>query len=208
MSLSRYFRILNNRKVTRSFGLLEYFLAIQRAKIANKLIIQENKNGRVLDIGCGSYPIFLMTAKFNEKFAIDKIQHFASRVSKRLKLVNRDIENISNNFPFEDNSMDVITMLAVIEHIEYSKLMDILSEAHRILKAGGICIITVPSPWSEFILKMMSYLHIVSRIELQDHKTMLKNCKILEILRKAKFKNTRSGYFELCMNRWFVAKKL
>lgn len=62
--LNKYLRLSGHRNVTRGYGLLEYFLAIQRTKIANKFIDGAHRNGRILDIGCGSYPIFLLTSKF------------------------------------------------------------------------------------------------------------------------------------------------
>lgn len=70
---NKYLRNSVKIKVTRGYGLLEYFLAIQRARIANKFIEDTHKNGRILDIGCGSYPIFLLTSKFMEKIGIDRI---------------------------------------------------------------------------------------------------------------------------------------
>lgn len=204
--LKKYLRITRRRNITRSYGLLEYILAIQRSKIANKFISNEHRNGRILDIGCGSYPIFLLTAKFVQKFGIDKMRYSKSSALRRFKLMDYDIEE-GGDFTFDDESIDVITMLAVLEHIEYANLINIMSEAYRVLKPNGIFIITVPSSWSRYLLNIMSILRLVSRVEVKDHKTYLKTLKISEVLKKANFSNIRFGYFELFMNRWFIAKK-
>jgi len=58
---------------TRGKGLLEPFLARMRAKTANGLIPDELRSGRILDIGCGSYPYFLSHTAFEEKHALDQL---------------------------------------------------------------------------------------------------------------------------------------
>ena len=60
-------------KVTRGHGLLERFLARKRACMANQLIPSHLRNGRILDIGCGSFPYFLLNTVFTEKCGLDKI---------------------------------------------------------------------------------------------------------------------------------------
>ena len=47
--------------------------------------------------------------------------------------------------PIKDNSVDFVTMNAVIEHI--SDPSNALSESHRILKTGGLLFIRTPN-WS------------------------------------------------------------
>lgn len=193
-------------RVTKGFGLLEFFLAKQRARIANKIIGEKEKNGRLLDVGCGSYPIFLLTSKFVEKFGVDKIDVPNSVSDNRFKLINYDIEK-NNKIPFGDNFIDVVTALAVFEHIEYYSLTNIILEIYRVLKPGGIFIITIPSTWTEIILKIMSHLYLISKEELRGHKSNFNNMQIIEILQLAGFNNIKSGYFEFFMNRWFRASK-
>ena len=53
--------------------MLEKFLSRARAKIANNLISAQHRKGRILDIGCGEYPHFLINIEFNEKYGIDRL---------------------------------------------------------------------------------------------------------------------------------------
>ena len=62
-----------HENVTRGYGLLEGFLAKQRVKIANDLIPIDYRKGTVLDIGCGSYPLFLTLTEFRDKYVLDKM---------------------------------------------------------------------------------------------------------------------------------------
>src|SRR2546423_15607544 len=60
------------RTVTRGHGLLEGFLARQRVRRANSLIPESARAGRVLDIGCGTYPLFLLSTAFHERYGLDR----------------------------------------------------------------------------------------------------------------------------------------
>jgi ubiquinone/menaquinone biosynthesis C-methylase UbiE len=207
---NKYIRHSIKNKTTRSYGLLERFLAMQRAKIANRFISDRHRAGRVLDIGCGSFPIFLLTTKFMEKFGIEK--DIASMLNaphnkfSKLNIVNYDIEK-GSAIPFDENFMDAVTMLAVFEHVEGSVWQASLTEVRRILKPGGICILTVPATWSDWLLRFMASFKLISRIEIDDHKTNFSTSSIISILKKSGFKNMRSGYFEVFLNRWFIGEK-
>ena len=59
--------------LTRGKGLLEPTLARLRTQRANNLIPRDLRAGRILDIGCGSFPYFLAHTAFEEKFAVDQL---------------------------------------------------------------------------------------------------------------------------------------
>ncbi|UCD48108.1 MAG: class I SAM-dependent methyltransferase, partial [Deltaproteobacteria bacterium] len=122
--------------VTRGKGLLEGFLARQRWKIANRMIPKEYRNGRILDIGCGAYPFFLLNTDFSIKYGLEKTiceENEDQYQRNNLTIIHWDLEE-NRTLPLENEYFDVVTMLAVFEHIEPGKLVDILNEIHRILK--------------------------------------------------------------------------
>lgn len=196
------------KRVTRGYGLLERYLAIQRAKMVHKLAGISVANGTVLDIGCGHFPIFLLTSSFIVKHGIDQIdfERVPKALQRRINLVNYDIIS-GDSLPFENNSMDVITMLAVIEHIEKEKLEKLFVDIRRVLKPKGRCVITVPAPWGEIILRVLAYCHLLSKEEIDDHKSELSKQDIIRLFNGAQFNSYDSGYFECYMNRWFIAYK-
>ncbi|MBU1146731.1 MAG: hypothetical protein KKD11_00055 [Candidatus Omnitrophica bacterium] len=53
--------------------MLEVFLSKKRADIVNKLIPSSHRKGRILDVGCGEYPYFLVNTEFNGKYGIDRL---------------------------------------------------------------------------------------------------------------------------------------
>ena len=194
-------------RCTRGYGLLEKFLAKWRARIANKHIPSSARKGCILDIGCGSTPFFLTHANFAEKFGIDPAVD-TDLAQKNLTLSRHDIEK-NAQLPFDANAFDVVTMLAVFEHIEPDQLATLLQEIHRILKPNGRYILTTPSPWGNVLLWFMARMRLVSPTEIDEHKDGYHQKTIVRFLTQAGFERNKiaRGYFELFMNNWVVASK-
>ncbi|MBN8721827.1 MAG: class I SAM-dependent methyltransferase [Acidobacteria bacterium] len=200
-----------DNNVTRGHGLLEGFLANQRIKMANKLIIDKYRQGKLLDIGCGSYPLFLTKVEFSQKYGLDKMvqpSQIETLKKQNINLINYDSEE-NQSLPFEDNFFDVVTMLAVFEHIEPVKLPNLLREIKRILKPNGIYILTTPAVWTDGLLRFLAKLNLVSPAEIEEHKDAYSHKKIAQFLTKADFQKEKLqfGYFELFMNVWATATK-
>jgi SAM-dependent methyltransferase len=192
---------------TRSFGLLENLLAKKRAEISEKFIEEKMRNGRILDVGCGFFPFFLSTIEFKEKYGLDKAIDKEKFPNKNIKLTELNLEE--EKIPYQDNYFDTIVMLAVFEHIGPESLNFVLKEIHRVLKKGGIFILTTPSPWSVPILWSLSRIKIISQVEIDDHKSNYSTNSLKELIRQAGFfqNKIKTLYFEIFLNRWLTAKK-
>ena len=189
-------------RVTRGYGRLERFLASQRVRIADRNIDPQQRLGRILDVGCGTYPFFLMNIDFREKHGLDKlVDGMLPRGGDGIILRNFDLEG-EDTFPYADCYFDVVTMLAVIEHIE-------LHESFRVLKPGGSFVATVPAGWTDPLLRVLAKAGMVSSEEIEEHKDTYNYRKIRELLVASGFagENIRCGYFEMFMNLWFAAVK-
>ena len=197
--------------VTRGYGLLEGFLAKKRARMANSLIPPELRRGRILDIGCGTIPYLLLNTQFAERYGLDKVAEDGERAvaaGGAIILANFDIER-EEKVPFEDDYFDVVTMLAVFEHILPERLPAVAAEIRRILRPGGVYILTTPAWWTDGLLRFMARLRIVSPAEIEEHKDGYSPEKIFSVLRQGGFaaEDIRTGYFELGMNIWATAGK-
>ena len=195
------------RRVTRGYGLLEGFLARQRARRADSLIPERARKGRILDIGCGSYPSFLTKSRFAERYGIDRVALPDMR-SGGLNLIQHDMAD-APGLPFDDAFFDVVTMLAVFEHLESGPLSSLLMEIRRVLRPGGIYVMTTPLRWTEGILKAMSRLGLVSHEEIGEHEAQYTSNDVAALLADAGFHSSliRRGTFELGVNLWAVAQK-
>jgi SAM-dependent methyltransferase len=199
-------------RVTRGEGRLEGYLARRRVARANALVPGELRKGRVLDIGCGFFPYFLTKTDFSEKYGLDKgiDRELREDLRKRhdLALIDVDLE-CSGRIPFAADFFDVVTMLAVLEHIEPRRVLRIVQEVERVLKPGGVFILTTPPKWTKGLLRYLARINMVSRVEIDEHKAAYSRKQVRAVLEQGGFSRSsiKSGYFELFMNIWARATK-
>lgn len=169
-----------------------------------KIVSHVPKSSVLLDIGCGTSAAFL-------KFISPSIK---SGIGIDFKVKNQVLGNIETVqvrldkcLPFEDSSFEVVTMLAVLEHIQ--KEQDILREIYRILVPGGKLILTVPSVYSQPVLEFLAYkLKIVSEAEIRDHKRYYDRKRLRKTLVNiAEFQNFHHQYFQFRMNNFCTVVK-
>lgn len=97
-------------------------------------------SGRILDVGCGNSPFRpLLNPATTEYQGID-VQEAASFGYRNPDTVYYDGKVI----PFPDHSFDAILCTEVLEHV--AEPAETIREMHRVLKPGGMAIITIP--WS------------------------------------------------------------
>ena len=159
--------------------------------------VSKYKNANMLDIGCGweakllknlepyilkGTGIDFKTAAINSK----KIKTITSVIGKKL--------------PFKNNTFDFITLLAVLEHLDYPT--EILNECARVLRPGGSILITVPSWYAKPVLEFLAYkLKIVSADEIIDHKRYYNRDDLFNLFKKIKdLKIEEHKYFQWKFN--------
>jgi SAM-dependent methyltransferase len=192
---------------TKDQGLLEGFLAGKRAQRADRLIPASLRGGRLLDIGCGPDPLFLLKTRFKYKYGLDA--SLGENLPKGNIIFERfDLEK-EKRLSFESDFFDVVALLAVIEHIDPLHLPAVLKEIRRVLRPGGRLIITTPSPAAEKPLKLMAALGLVDFRKLSGHRASYSKTALLDCLRGAGFAGEKIefGYFELFLNSWACADK-
>lgn len=195
--------------LTRGKGLLEPLLADWRAQRANKLIPSTLRSGRILDVGCGTYPYFLAHTSFAEKFAIDQIPLPAQTASElKIESFSLDLE-VKPHLPFADHFFEAVTLLAVVEHLDPSHMAVLFKEVYRVLKPSGLVILTTPAAWSDGLLKLMARINLVSAEEIHEHAYAYTLPLIGWYFGQAGFEmtKTRFGYFEFMFNMWATAEK-
>jgi len=201
-------KLKTNSKVrfTRGTGILEGQLAWMRARQANRLIPERLRQGRILDVGCGSTPYFLAHTSFQEKFAIDQLAPSTTDSDILWHTLNL---NEKPQLPFSDEFFSVVTMLAVVEHLNPQSLVSLFAEVHRILAPTGMLIITTPAAWSGGILNTMARLNLVSAEEIKEHVYLYSLPLLGWYFGKAGFAldRVRFGYFEFMLNLWATAER-
>ena len=196
-------------KFTRGKGLLEPTLAHLRTQRANRLIPSDLRAGRILDIGCGSFPYFLAHTSFKEKFAVDQLPMAQETAAQnQIEFFSLNL-NEAPHLPFDDNFFSVVTLLAVVEHLNPDSMALLFQESHRVLKPGGAVIMTTPAAWSDGLLKFMANINLVSAEEIHEHAFAYTLPLLGWHFGQAGFEMTKVkfGYFELMLNMWATARK-
>lgn len=194
---------------TRGKGLLEPMLARLRTQRANHLIPEELRSGRVLDIGCGSYPYFLAHTAFKEKFAVDQLPMPRETAARnRIEFFELNL-NQEPRLPFEADYFEAVTLLAVVEHLNPDSLAQLFRECRRVLRTGGTVVLTTPAAWSDGLLHLMAHLNLVSMEEIHEHAFAYTLPLLGWLFGQAGFEMTkvRFGYFEFMLNLWATARK-
>jgi SAM-dependent methyltransferase len=199
----------NSATYTRGKGLMEPMLARMRTRRANQLIPAELRSGRILDIGCGSFPYFLSHTAFQEKFAVDQLpmpQETAAKNKIEFFVLNLNEEP---QLPFKGEYFDVVTLLAVVEHLNPDSMAQLFQEACRVLRPGGMVILTTPAAWSDGLLKLMAQFRLVSAEEIHEHAFAYTLPLLGWHFGQAGFQMSKLkfGYFELMLNMWATARK-
>lgn len=194
------------RRFTRGRGLLEPTLARLRARRANRLIPPALRGGRILDVGCGSYPYFLSHTSFKEKLAVERQQ--PPSTPQGIRWFELDL-NSTPELPFPDGHLDVVTMLAVVEHLDPASLELLFADIRRVLRPGGRLIVTTPASWSDGLLKLMARLRLVSAEEIDEHVFAYTQPLLGWYFGRAGFArdHVRFGYFEAGLNLWATADR-
>lgn len=124
--------------VTSNFLMME---AMSRYNFASKYI---NSNSRVLDMASGvGYGTEMLGRKSKSTFGLDIDKESLVYAQQQFGSSASFVLGDALNTPFKDNYFDVIVAFEMIEHLHKPKVF--LNEVHRILKKGGLLIISTPN---------------------------------------------------------------
>lgn len=175
--------------------------------LRKKQIIKYIGHGTILcDIGCGFEGKLLQDLRSSITYGYGFDKQVKMINDGKIKLDAADFERDSLNLP--DASVDAVTMLAVIEHLEGPN--NILKEIFRILKPGGKFILTTPSPAGKPVLEFLAFkLKIINQEDIVDHKRYYSKEELGGVLAGAGFdpKNIKMKYFESGFNIFAKAVK-
>ena len=97
--------------------------------------------GRLLDFGCGSKPYRSLFA-VDEYIGLDFEKTGHDHTGEQI-----DVFYDGKTIPFPDRHFDCILCSEVFEHL--FNLPEVLLEMKRVLKSGGVLLVTCPFVWSE-----------------------------------------------------------
>jgi 2-polyprenyl-3-methyl-5-hydroxy-6-metoxy-1,4-benzoquinol methylase len=109
--------------------------------------IPSNRDARVLDLGCGSgaFLYYLRAAGYTNVSGID-ISQQQIELAHKLGVTEAKCSSILSELKTTDSeSLDVVLMMDILEHLDDSELFEVLDQVFRVVKDGGICVAHVPN---------------------------------------------------------------
>ncbi len=159
-------------------------------------------DGVLVDLGCDEEMTLVkrQMGRMKQVYGIDI-------VAKPQKFGNATIlqGDLTKTFALPDNSADAVTMLAVLEHLPHPE--KVVREVYRILKPGGVFLVTVPAPVSEPILEFMSKIGLVRDEMIEQHETYFTPALLQQTAKKAGFRKIKVETWELGVNTFLQATK-
>lgn len=138
-------------EVVKKFAGIESIYHFVRQKLMQKIIRHNSREGRYLDIGCGTglvlccMPAQTVGLDIN-KWALEKARIHAPKA----QLIQADAEYL----PFRENAFSTITLFEVLEHMDNPRY--VFREVCRILDNSGILIGSVPRESPFWKLRILS----------------------------------------------------
>jgi 2-polyprenyl-3-methyl-5-hydroxy-6-metoxy-1,4-benzoquinol methylase len=118
---------------------------------------------RILDLGCYQGELFeSLDMRTGPSLGIDPL--VAAKHNGHVVLLPW---KFSEPMPLAASSFDVITLLATFEHLQDKR--SVVRECYRLLEAGGLVVLTVPSPLVDVILSALVKLRMIDGMSLEEH---------------------------------------
>jgi ubiquinone/menaquinone biosynthesis C-methylase UbiE len=128
-----------------------YWWFVARRELAVEILTREigdRKGIRLLDVGCGTGSNLEAFSRFADATGIDMSTEALGFCHKRG--VERVALSAVERLPFADGAFDIVTAMDMLEHTDDD--LAALAELRRVLKPGGLLLVTVPAYgflWSE-----------------------------------------------------------
>jgi len=174
-----YFRAKNNHAPT----IRESYLRTAKSQL--RLIQKYSSGTSLLDIGCAQGFFLFSASKAGYITKGIEISQDAAAYARRefgLDVEAKPFEELR----FAENHFDVVTLWQVLEHVPYP--LTILEEVHRILKPGGLLVVSTPNIEGMPAKILRKRWWDIKRLHLNQFTTKT----LTDILQNAGFKNMSS----------------
>ena len=186
-----------------AFNLLDRMIRRLRSRRIARYVLP---GSAVLDFGCGRSNWFLNASArtIARGVGVDPNAPSYGGVDDAIISFHGTLGDYTTKHPGQQ--FDLITWLAVVEHLLADDALDALRLSRTLLIPGGRLVMTTPTPRARPVLEFLAYrLKVISGDEIRDHKLYYDQRLLCELLIRAGFTVTSYERFQLGMNSIAIA---
>jgi ubiquinone/menaquinone biosynthesis C-methylase UbiE len=187
-----YDRLLRLAQIER-----QHFWFVGRRTLIQRLLDKHlNRKGQlILDLGCGTGSMLeLLTRRDQRVVGLDLRPEGLRKMRRKLPEVWL-LQAEATNLPLMDGAFDAVLALDILEHVDDQRL---LAEVQRVLRPGGLAIISVPAmPW------LWSY-----RDEAAGHLRRYTQRRLISVLDGAQLRVQELRYYQFVLFPLVMAARL
>ncbi|HKY73991.1 MAG TPA: class I SAM-dependent methyltransferase [Patescibacteria group bacterium] len=165
-----------------------------------KVLQHMPRGGVLVDVGCDQPQVFIDRVRKTMKRCIGIDEVVKPHVYENVRILQ---QHLGKKIDIPKASADVVTMMAVLEHMKYPD--DILKESARILRPGGMLLVTVPSPASKPFLEIFARIGVVRKEMIEQHENYFTPDRLRSLCKKAGFRSCTVELFEKGCNTFLKA---
>ncbi|MFZ2201991.1 MAG: class I SAM-dependent methyltransferase [Microgenomates group bacterium] len=161
-----------------------------------KDLLKPEKPQKILDIGCGTGETLTFMKKVFPKSKLQGVDYLPEAVKYTKGRGHLALRADALHLPFADATFDAVLLLDVIEHIKDDS--GVIKEAKRILKPGGVIVLTAPA------LQFIWSAHDVG----QGHERRYTRHMLLKLTAKNKMQVPFISYFNFLLSPVIILVRL
>ena len=181
---------------------------LTRARLSR---VAKHVGGRVLDAGCGYGELLdYLPAGVDSVTLLDRSAERLPRLQTRISHGSIDARFVlgdigAGEVGLPPDAFDTVVMAALLEHLKIP--FAALREARRLLKTGGILVLTTPTPFGGRLHAWGSRLGLTYREAADEHEQFFDDKGLRRLLNQGGFNCELYERFLLGMNQLVVARK-
>jgi 2-polyprenyl-3-methyl-5-hydroxy-6-metoxy-1,4-benzoquinol methylase len=151
----------------------------------------------------------LQRYRFNKakKFISGDVLDFGGNEGELKRFVKGEYTLVNyDHSPIYSKTYDTILLLAVLEHIEISDVLQIFKKFKYCLRDEGTIFLTTPTQASKPILEILAFFGLLDKMNIEEHKHYWNKNELFSLAKETNYEIINYRKFQLGFNQYIILK--